>query len=122
MKKSIITLLSVMALALASMSWARPPHDGPAVERLTEALQLDQQQAGQMTQILQEQREKRATLRETMHTQMRADMQALHQETLERLRPVLSAEQLQQFIQLGEARRARHEGRGSKHLPPPPTQ
>lgn len=122
MKKSIITLVGILALALSSPGWARSPHDGPVVERLTEALNLDQQQVDAVTQILQEQREKRDTLHETLRTQKRADTQALRQETIERLRPILSAEQLQKFIQLGEARRARHEGRGAKHFAPAPHQ
>lgn len=118
MQKTLLILLSAIMLASVSPSWARPPHEGPSVERLMNTLNLDQRQAEQVSQILQEQRDKRETLRDTLHTQMRADMQALHQETVERLRPVLTDEQLQKFIQLGKARRARHEGRALRHTKP----
>lgn len=110
MKKTLLMLCSVAALACASASWARPPHDGPSRERLQETLNLDQRQAEQVSQILQEQRAKRKALREAQRTQMRTSMQTLQQETIERLRPILSPEQLQQFLQLRE-RRGRHGSR-----------
>ena len=122
MKKTVLVLLSVISLALTSYTWAGAAQRGPAQQRLTETLNLDQQQANQVAQILREQREKRQTLRDTLHTQRRADMQALQQETIERLRPVLSAEQLQKFLQLSEARRTRHQGDGSKPAPLAPAQ
>ncbi|MBM3224027.1 MAG: hypothetical protein FJZ47_09525 [Candidatus Tectomicrobia bacterium] len=122
MKKTVITLLSVLTLSMAGGAWARSPHGGARLERLTEALQLEPQQVQQVTQVLQEQRDKRETLRDTLHEQMRADMQAVHQETVERLRPILSAEQLQKFLQLSEARRARHHERREFKRPSPAEQ
>ncbi|MGE3536751.1 MAG: hypothetical protein AB7N91_04835 [Candidatus Tectimicrobiota bacterium] len=122
MQKTILIVLSVITLALASLGWAGSPHGGRGLKHLSEALHLDAQQTEQVTQILQEQRDKRETLHETLQAQIRADMQALHQETLERLRPLLSAEQLQKFIQLSEERRARHARRSPRHVPPAPAQ
>jgi hypothetical protein len=107
MKKAMVIMLSLVTLGLAHQALAAGrAQGGPPRERLTEALQLEQSQVGEVEQILQEQHEKRRALLETQREQMRPQMQAIREETIERLRAVLSAEQLQKFIELGRAHRA----------------
>jgi hypothetical protein len=106
MKKAMIVMISLVTLGLTHQALARGPQGARSVERLTEALHLDQSQVGQVEQILKEQRDKLQALWETQREQMQPQMQAIHDETIERLRTVLSAEQLQTFLDMREARRA----------------
>jgi hypothetical protein len=107
MKKAMIVMLSLATLGLAQQALAAGRgHGDPPRQRLTEALQLEPSQVGEVEQILQEQHEKHRALWEAQREQMRPQMQAIREETIERLRSVLSAEQLQKFIELGRARRA----------------
>ena len=110
--KAMIALLSLVTLVYANMALAEPRHGTPRLDRLLESLQLDANQATQVKQVLQEQHEKRRTLFETQRQEMRSQMQAMQQETIERLRPILSAEQLQTFVEQTEAARAQNFHRG----------
>jgi hypothetical protein len=105
MKKAMIVLLSLVTLGFTHQALARGPYGARSMERLTEALNLEQSQVGQVEQILKEQRDKRQALWETQREQMRPQMQAIHDETVERLRNVLSAEQLQTFLDIAKERR-----------------
>ncbi|HEY7494689.1 MAG TPA: hypothetical protein VIH59_26765 [Candidatus Tectomicrobia bacterium] len=106
MKKTLIVLLSLVTLGFTHQALAKGPQGTRSMERLTEALNLEQSQVGQVEQILKEQRDKRQALWEAQREQMRPQMQAIHDETIERLRTVLSDEQLQTFLDMTKAHRA----------------
>lgn len=107
--KTIIIALSLLILTIAVMTpaMARHPHGVRATDQLIEYLQLDEEQASQLEQILQEQRDKRKVFFETL----RLSLQAIREETIDRLRPVLSEEQLDAFIERLETRRSHHRHR-----------
>ena len=117
MKKALIVLLSLVSLGLTHQALAKGPQRDAFREQLTEALHLDQNQVGPFEQILQEQREKRRALWKSQREQMRTQMQALRDETVERLRTVLSEEQLQTFLDTIEARRAERLSYGPRRAP-----
>lgn len=115
--KKFALIISAWAFA-SSLVIAQPPrHGGPPPEQLLQELQLSQQQQQQAMTILRQQHEKRRALhqqernnRDVMRTQMRtqmrthlrAQMDELHQQTLNQLSTVFSQSQLQQFIALSE--------------------
>ena len=88
-----------------------PPRGGPPMEPLIEALQLDESQTEQVEQILREQHDKRMALRRSQSENWRTDMREIHEETIARLRTVLSEDQVNEFIEFTKSRRkARHGG------------
>ncbi len=93
----------------------RPPRKSP--QELAGEIGLDAAQSEQFVAILTEQRSKHRALREQNQGQRDADRQArrsIHEETLERLSTVLSAEQLTQYEANRPTRRGKHRGRGNR--------
>ena len=66
--------------------------------KLTEKLDLQDDQVESVKKIMQEQHEKRREMLQAQHEAMLKNMSALHDETRERLSSVLTPEQLHQKI------------------------
>ncbi|MGH8244986.1 MAG: Spy/CpxP family protein refolding chaperone [Gammaproteobacteria bacterium] len=106
--KSSITLTLLLALVPLP---ALTGHDhGRHMQRMTAELQLSEDQAKAVQQIMQEQHEAWRALRESEgdREKKKAEMEALHAKTKERLAAVLNADQMQRM----QAMEKRH-GRGS---------
>jgi Spy/CpxP family protein refolding chaperone len=80
--------------------------------RLIEQLQLNDDQAGAVKQIMKEKREKRRAIMEDSRPQL----EALRNETKEQLAAVLNDEQLLKFDEITEKRRNKREQRRSQYL------
>ena len=79
------------------------------MSRMTERLSLSESQTQRVRSIFEAAQTRRQALRasNTAHEQKRAQMQALREQTLQRVRAVLSAEQQAQFDELQSRREAR---------------
>lgn len=104
MNKKIITIALALALPLAVFAFPGGQggdhfegHKGDRIERLTKELDLTSEQKSQLTQIFQEQQAKR---------------EAIRQETDQRLKTVLTPEQMTKFEEL---KNQRHEKWQKRH-------
>jgi len=91
--------------------WRRPLNRGQFVHDLTRQLQLSDQQASQVNQIMNDSRKKY----DQLHNQVRPQFEALRDETDGQIRQVLTPGQVSKFNELVREWRARG-------LPPPPRQ
>jgi len=104
----------VIALALAaafSFPALAGDHGGSGrhMDRVTQELNLNDKQAAEVKQIMQEQREKGRALWDQAagdKEKMRGQMDALHQETMTRLGKVLNADQMAKMQKMHEERMA----------------
>ena len=113
--------VACLALAIVSHAEARPPRgehgDFPRgaeqqVARMTEALDLTDAQSAELLVILQRAEADREALRETMETQFKPDICALHDRVRSEVASVLDPEQQEQMEEHMERRAERAEGRG----------
>lgn len=119
--KTRITLAAIALLAVGS-AVAEPPgpphgHRGPDIERLAVLLDLDEGQKVAVKQVLDEQFAQRAAAKQQARDsqtrpsreEWQAQREQAQKETLEKLRGILSDQQLTKFQALTEAR-----GRGPR--------
>ena len=102
--------LAALAAALSHPAIAGEKGHERHMERMTGELQLDAAQAEQVKTIMKEQHEKMRALRDQAkgdRNQVKAQADALHQETKARLGKVLNAEQMAKMDKLHEERKAK---------------
>ena len=116
MNKFIAVVLST--LLLASMALADHPDGGKRKarhkDRLINKLELTEEQKQPVADILKEQWEKRREIMGSAFEQVRPQMEALHEETRQRLADVLSGEQLQKYDELSSSKYERMQRRHSR--------
>jgi len=83
--------------------WHRPMDRGRIVRDLSKELELSDQQAGQLSQIMSDSAKKY----DQLHSQVRPQFEALREETDNQIRQILTPEQVQKFDELIRKRRAR---------------
>jgi Spy/CpxP family protein refolding chaperone len=101
--------LAVLAAALSQPVLAEGQGPGPRADRMVEELQLNEEQAAKVREIMKEQHAKhRAVLDESRddREQLRAKRDALHQETRAKLAKVLDEDQMTRFDEMHKERRA----------------
>jgi hypothetical protein len=91
-----------------------PPSTGEILDRLSEALDLSDEQAVSMLVVLQEAEARRQALREETASLMGPEICAQKADTEAAILAILTAEQAEQFQQMHEERKARAEERGNK--------
>ena len=99
----------------------RPPPPPPPSE-MAQKLGLDATTTTKFVAILEEQRTKHRALHDAAETDraaMRQKMDALHEETLARLKTVLNADQIARFEALRPKPPGPGDGQGRPHGPPP---
>jgi Spy/CpxP family protein refolding chaperone len=93
-----------------------PPSAEQQLARLSEQLQLTDQQSLQLLEVLLGREEQHQALRARMLEEMQPELCALMQETETDILAILTPEQGEQFLQLSSDRRSRaknHHGRGA---------
>lgn len=124
-KSAIILSAATLWLAAGSALAEPPAADGGAnrMDRLAILLDLDAGQKAAVQKVFDEQHASRAALRKEAkesgtrpsREDMRAKHDAMHKETVEKLRPILSDQQMTKFEALTEFRRgSRHGGDHAK--------
>ena len=106
-------IMWIAALASAAVL-AGEPADGQSgrqwsADKLAQALQLDEQQADQVAQILNGERERLRALRDEGvegNGDARSEIQRIHEDTLNQLRGVLDEQQMEKLQQVMQRRRA----------------
>ena len=88
----LITLALVL-FVFTQPVFAERDKKGEHMDRFTKELQLNDDQVDPVKDILKEQRQKHLAIRE----QVKPQMEAIHEETKQRLSTVLDSDQLQQF-------------------------
>lgn len=122
-------VLSLSALLLAGSAMAEPQrgkgggpgHHGPKgaeqqLARLDRALDLSDEQAAQLLELLQATDAERQALHERVMAEFRPDFCALMQETDAEILAVLTPEQAASFEQLNEERRQRKDGGSTRRM------
>ena len=96
MNKLIAIVLSSLLLTSAALAdhHADGKHGGKYKNMLSRKLELTEEQKQPVADILKEQRAKGREIRHSAFEQIRPQMEALHEETKERLAGVLTEEQL----------------------------
>lgn len=116
MKKIIAVVMST--LLLASLALADHPaggkHKGKHRDRLISKLELTEQQKQPVADILKEQWNKSREIMGSAFEQVRPQMEALHEETRQRLTDVLTEEQLQKYDELSSRKHERMQKRYSR--------
>ena len=103
-------IMWIAALASAAVL-ADEPSEGRqwSADKLAQALQLDEQQADQVAQILNGERERLRALRDEGvegDGDARSEIQRIHEDTLNQLRGVLDEQQMEKLQQVMQRRRA----------------
>ncbi|MFQ5660964.1 MAG: Spy/CpxP family protein refolding chaperone [Gammaproteobacteria bacterium] len=119
--KQFITLL-VTAFIFAQPAFAEHGDKGKHMDkrghhmdRMIEELQLNGDQVDTFRQIMKEQRGKHRAVFQEMRDQMKPKMEAIHEETRQRLSTVLNEQQLQRFDEMTNKMRERMEKRKFGH-------
>jgi Spy/CpxP family protein refolding chaperone len=103
-----LALMSLAPLAVQARGrHGQPPSPERAVERLTQQLDLSDEQQGKVHAILEESFTQRHELRD----QHRQEMEAMRDATEDQLSAVLTGEQMDELLEMREERRER--GRGA---------
>ena len=114
MNKIVMVILS--SLLLTSMVLADHPaggkHKGKYKDRLISKLELTEEQEQPVADILKEQWKKRWEIKRSAMEKIKPQMEALHEETRQRLTGVLTEEQLQKYDMM---RSKRHEWMQKRH-------
>ena len=115
MNKLFMVIFST--LLLTSMALADHPadakHKGKHKDRVISKLQLTEDQRQPVADILKGQKEKGREIMQSAVEQVISQMDALHEETRQRLADILSEEQLQKYDQMSSKRHERMQGRFS---------
>src|SRR5579859_2009339 len=83
--------------------WRRPMNHGQFMQDLTRQLKLTDQQAGELTQIMNDSRKKY----DELHNQVRLQFEALREQTDGQIRKILNPDQVSRFDELVREWRAR---------------
>ena len=112
-----LTAIILGSLLVSSMALADHPdgakHKGKHKDRLISKLELTEEQKQPVADILKEQWKKGREIRHSAFEQIRPQMEALHEETRQRLTDVLNEEQLQKYDELSSRKHKRMEKRFS---------
>ena len=110
------TLSTIIIILLASMqlAFAEAGKDCQRGGKLLESLSLEENQMEAVQQIMKQQHDKRKALLEKNRASAKEMMTDLHDETREKLSPVLNTEQLAKFDVLHEERKQKREERREK--------
>ena len=115
MNKLFLVIFST--LLLTSMALADHPadakHKGKHKDRFISKLQLTDDQRRPVADILKEQKEKGREIMQSVYEQVIPQMDALHEETRQRLAGILTEEQLQKYEELSSKRHERMQRRFS---------
>ena len=115
MNKLFMVIFST--LLLTSMALADHPadgkHKGKHKDRVISKLQLTEDQRQPVADILKGQKEKGREIMQSAVEQVISQMDALHEETRQRLADILSEEQLQKYDEMSSKRHERMQGRFS---------
>jgi len=106
--------LSVSIMVSAQAAEGEGHKRGP--QHLVELLNISQEQQTGFLEVINGQHEKRVEIHKQYwesHSQERASMALLHEETLALLQPVLTSEQLLQFTEMAQLRHKRKPAGGS---------
>lgn len=101
--KKLFTLITCAVLASSVYAAADKR------EKLQEKLNLNEQQIEPVNEILDSQKEKRKTIFAEHRERLQADMEKLHEESMQLLSKELTGEQLAEFDKLHEERKAKRE-------------
>jgi Spy/CpxP family protein refolding chaperone len=107
--KPLVTL-AILAAVLSQPVLAEGQRPGPRADRMQEELQLSEEQAVKVREIMNEQHEKRRAL----HEGTRTKMDALHEETRAKLGKVLDEDQMNRFDEMQQQRRGKKGERRNK--------
>lgn len=115
MNKLIAIVLSSLLLTSAALAdhHTGGKHGGKYKNMLSRKLELTEEQKQPVADILKEQRAKGRKIRHSAFEQIRPQMEALHEETKERLAGVLTEEQLQEYDKMSSRRHERMHKRQS---------
>lgn len=115
MNKLIAIVLSSLLLTSAALAdhHAGGKHGDKYKNMLGRKLELTEEQKQPVADILKEQRAKGREIRHSAFEQIRPQMEALHEETKERLAGVLTEEQLQKYDKMSSRKHKRMEKRFS---------
>ena len=112
-----LTAIILGSLLVSSMTLADNPagskHKGKHKDRLISKLELTEEQKQPVADILKEQWKKRWELKRSAMEQIKPQMEALHEETRQRLTDVLTEEQLQKYDELSSRKHKRTQKRSS---------
>lgn len=117
LNKTLVVVTTVLGLTLCSLGANAQPEragHGRGPEQLMQKLGLNEDQKQQFLAIMKEQHEKRIELHgqyRDSRSQEHQAMETLHQQTIERLQPLLTEDQLSQFEYAMKHRRPPHRGR-----------
>jgi Spy/CpxP family protein refolding chaperone len=125
--KRVYVLLLLAALVAAS-AWAEPGgdrHRGPPdaerrVERMSEELDLSEEQATRLLEIFEAADLERQAIHEAYRAQMEPEVCALHQSVQVQVHDVLDEEQSAQFDEMTARFEERRASRGGRHGSAPP--
>ena len=115
MNKLIAIVLSSLLLTSAALAdhHADGKRGGKYKNMLSRKLELTEEQKQPVADILKEQRAKGKEIRHSAFEQIRPQMEALHEETKERLAGVLTEEQLQKYEKMSSRKHKRMKKRFS---------
>ncbi len=113
MMKKLLTVIAL--LFIAQQVALAESGDCRRGDRLIKKLNLNDDQVETVTQILEQQREKRHAIFEEHHKKMKTTMESLHNETKEQLSRILTEEQLTKFDEIKAKKRERMGERRSRH-------
>lgn len=111
-----MTLTKLMLLSLALISTgvaAAPPGDEPAprmerhMERMADKLDLDEAQAAKFKEIMQAAHAQRHEVMQKQFEIVKPQMEAIESDTRTKLGSVLNEQQMEQYDQMAEKRKAR---------------
>ncbi len=112
-----LTAIFLGSLLASSMALADHPaggkHKGKHKDRLISKLELTEEQKQPVADILKEQWKKRWEIKRSAMEQVKPQMEALHEETRQRLTDILTEEQLQKYDELSSRKHKRMEKRFS---------
>ena len=112
-----LTVIILGSLLASSMALADHPagdkHKGKHKDRLLSKLELTEEQKQPVADILKEQWKKRWEIKRSAMEQIKPQMEALDEETRQRLTDVLTEEQLQKYDELSSGKHKRMEKRFS---------
>ena len=115
MKK--LTAIILGSLLASSMALADHPaggkHGGKHKDRFISKLELTEEQKQPVADILKEQWKKRREIKRSAMEQVKPQMEALDEETRQRLVEILSEEQLQKYDKMSSKRHERMHNRSS---------
>ena len=115
MKK--LTAIILGSLLASSMALADHPaggkHGGKHKDRFISKLELTEEQKQPVAEILKEQWKKRKEIKQAAMEQVKPQMEALNEETRQRLAEILSEEQLQKYDKMSNKRHERMHKRSS---------